>query len=212
MWLEFNAGNLAYIQVPAEYYESAFNKRTKKLDRDFRKRGVSSHANPLLDFIFFGFNMEDELVGGYGEDKQALRQALSLALDWEERNDTFYNSKNIIYDGPIPPTLDGHPEGGRAPSSYRGQDLDRARTLLAKAGYPNGQGLPAIQYVTDNNPTSMEQAELLKRQLGEIGIQVNAEHVDFSTLIEKVDNRKAQMFSFAWSSDYPDAENNLALF
>jgi len=36
--------------------------------------------------------------------------------------------------------------------------------------------------------------------------------VDFSTLMEIVDNKQAQLFSFAWGSDYPDAENNLALF
>ena len=34
----------------------------------------------------------------------------------------------------------------------------------------------------------------------------------FSTLIENVHKKKAQMFSFAWGSDYPDAENTLALF
>ena len=35
---------------------------------------------------------------------------------------------------------------------------------------------------------------------------------NFAQLIDTVNNKKAPMFSFAWSSDYPDAENNLALF
>jgi len=212
MWLQFDTGRLALTQVPAENFEMAFNKRSQKLKRTWRKRGIKSFAVPLLDFIFIGFNMEDPLLGGYDDAHKWLRQALSLALDWDERNDTFYNRLNIIYDGPIPPGLDGYPEGGRAPVSYRGPDIQRARELLAKAGYPGGEGLPPIQYFTNRGGNSSEQTEMLKRQLAKIGVRLDVQLVDFSTLIQNVNNKKAPMFSFAWSSDYPDAENNLALF
>ena len=156
--------------------------------------------------------MEDPLLGGYTPEKRALRQALSLAADWDERNETFYSGINIIYDGPIPPTLDGHPEGHKVPGAYRGPDLDRARAKLAEAGYPNGEGLPPIIYYTNRGGNNPQQTELLKRQLAKIGVRVEPQLVDFSTLIEKVNSRAAPMFSFAWSSDYPDGENNLALF
>lgn len=212
MWLSFRAGKLAYTEVPAEYFEEAFNKRTHKLNRDLKREGIKSHASPLLDFIFIGFNMEDPVLGGYTPQKKALRQAISLALDWEERNDTFYNSKNIVYDGPIPPTLDGYPEGGKAEKAYRGPNVQRAEALLAEAGYPGGKGLPPITYFTSIGGNNAEQADLMKRQLAAIGVKLEPQLVDFSTLIEYVDNRKAPLFSFAWSSDYPDGENNLALF
>ena len=45
-----------------------------------------------------------------------------------------------------------------------------------------------------------------------IDVRLNVRLVDFSALIEAVNKKKAPFFSFAWSSDYPDAENNLALF
>jgi ABC-type transport system substrate-binding protein len=211
MWLKFNSNKLAYTEVPAEYFQEAFNKRNRKLKREFKRKGVLGFENPLLDFIFIGFNMEDPVLGGYTPEKKALRHALSLALDWDERNDTFYNSKNLIYDGPIPPTLDGHPEDGRA-GKWRGLDLERARQQLAAAGYPNGEGLPPIKYYTNRGGNNAEQAELLKRQLGAIGVKLEPQFVDFSTLIDNVNNKKAPLFSFAWSSDYPDGENNLALF
>ena len=105
MWLQFRSGNLDYTTVPAENYATAFNKRTKKLTPEFRKEGITGHHVPLLDFIYYGFNMEDELLGGYSDEKKYLRQAISLALDWEERNDAFYNSTCVIYDGMIPPGL-----------------------------------------------------------------------------------------------------------
>ena len=54
--------------------------------------------------------------------------------------------------------------------------------------------------------------DLLRRQLGEIGVEIDGQMVDFSQLIELTNKKQAPMFSFAWLSDYPDAENNLALF
>ncbi|MBX3363465.1 MAG: hypothetical protein KF866_01760 [Phycisphaeraceae bacterium] len=212
MWLEFEVGNLAYTEVPAEYFDRAFDKRTRQLLPALGERGVRGHSDLLLDFIFRGFNMEDELVGGYTPQKKALRQAINLAINLDEFNELFYNGLNHVYDGPIPPGLEGYPEGGRAPVNYRGPNLELARQKLAEAGYPNGQGLPPIKFYTSRGGNNPQQTELLRNQLRQINVRVEAELVDFSTLIEYVNNRKAPMFGFAWSSDYPDAENNLALF
>ena len=212
MWLEFLAGKLDYTQVPAENYLEAYHKRSRKLKKDFAEKGIVSHAVPLLDFIFRAFNMEDQLLGGYDEKPSKLRQAIALAADLYEFDSTYYNSTNIIYDGMIPPGMDGYPEEGKAPISWLGPDLERARKLLAEAGYPNGDGLPVIDYYVSRSGNIPQQAEMFKRQLAEIGVQLNVRTLNFSQLIETVNKKKAPMFSFAWSSDYPDAENNLALF
>ncbi len=212
MWLQFKSKDVDYVQVPAENFEQAFVKRTKKLQSSMKKEGIVDYAAPLLDFIFIGFNMEDETLGGYTPEKKALRHAISLALDWDERNDSFYNGINLIYDGMIPPGLDGHPEGGVGPLSYRGPNLERARELMVEAGYPNGEGLAPIDYYVGRSGNNAEQAEMLARQLDRIGIKIKTRLVDFPQLMEIVDNKKAPMFAFAWSSDYPDGENNLALF
>jgi len=216
MWLDFQSGKLDYVQVPAEYFEQAFVLRTKKLRPEYAAKGITSHAVPLLDFIFRGFNMEDPVVGGYTEEKRALRQAISLAIDLDEFNKKFYNGLNIIYDGPIPPGLDGYPEDGEAPVSYRGPDIDYAKELLEKAGYKDGKDRSGrqlvLEYYSDNSANSAEQAQALQRMLDKIGVKLNVRLVNFSELIEAVNEKKAQMFAFAWGSDYPDAENNLALF
>ncbi|MHC4579443.1 MAG: ABC transporter substrate-binding protein [Planctomycetota bacterium] len=211
-WLEFRTGNQDFVTVPAENFRDAFVKRTRRLRSSYRKKGIRAEAVPLLDFIFRGFNMDDPLVGGYTEKKKALRRAMHLAVDLEEFNDTFYNGICVVYDGPIPPQLDGHPAGHLLPRGNQGPDLDRARAELARAGYPDGRGLPEIEFWTSHGGNSKEQTEMLERQLERIGVELSVRLVDFSQLIEAVHNKKAPMFSFAWGSDYPDAENNLAIF
>lgn len=212
MWLDFRSKRIGYVQVPAEYFDQAYIKRTRRLRPSFSREGIVSHALPLLDFIFRGFNMEDPVVGGYTPEKIALRQAICLAIDLDEFNDKFYNGINVIYDGPIPPGLAGFPEGGATRLNYRGPDLDYARERMADAGYPGGKGLPTIDYYVSQGGNETEQTQMLIRQLARIGVRLNPRLVDFSELIENVNNKKAQFFGFAWGSDYPDAENNLALF
>lgn len=212
MWLKFQAGELDYTTVPETGYYDAFARRSGNLKKSYVDRGIRAYKDPLLDFIFRGFNMEDPLVGGYTEEKKALRQAICLAVDLDELNEAYYNNTAIVYDGMISPGMDGYPENGRLPNAFRGPDLERARALLAKAGYPDGEGLPTIDLYTSNGATSERMAALLVRQLDKINVKINPRLVDFSTLIESVDNKKAQFFSFAWGSDYPDAENNLACF
>ena len=212
MWLDFQAKNLDYTQVPAENYLEAFHKRSRRLKKDFKEKGVVAHKVPLLDFIFRAFNMEDELLGGYSENKKKLRQAIALATDLYEFDSTFYNSTNVLYDGMIPPGLDGYPEDGKGPVSWLNHDVERAKALLAEAGYPGGEGLPVIDYYVSRSGNIPEQAQLLKRQLAKIGVELNVRILNFAQLIDTVTRKKAPMFSYAWSSDYPDGENNLQLF
>jgi oligopeptide transport system substrate-binding protein len=156
--------------------------------------------------------MEDPIVGGYDERGKALRQAIAYAVDMDEFNETFYEGLCLQYDGPIPPGLDGHPEDHILEGAPRGPDLQKARELLAKAGYPNGEGLPPIRYYTNSSSINAQMTDLLRRQLSEIGVELDTQLVDFSQLIELTNKKQAPMFSFAWLTDYPDGENNLALF
>ncbi len=216
MWLDFQSGKIGYTQVPAEFFEQAFVLRTRRLRPEWEQRGIVAHAVPLLDFIFRGFNMEDPVVGGYDEKRKALRQAISLAINLDEMNEKFYNGLNIVYDGPIPPGLDGFPEDGNASVSYRGPDIEHAKELLAKAGYPGGRDAQGrqlvIDFYTSIGGNNAEQIQAEQRMLERIGVKLNARQLNFSELIEAVNEKKAQVFGFAWGSDYPDAENNLALF
>ena len=55
-------------------------------------------------------------------------------------------------------------------------------------------------------------ADMVGRQLRRAGIRMEPNFNSFPELSEKLNRGKAQMFGLAWGSDYPDAENNLALF
>ena len=217
MWLKFLNKEIDYTTVPRSGYDQAFIKRNRRLRKSFADRGIRSAPVALLDLIYNGFNMEDPVYGGYEDEDKYLRQAISLMYDYDEINEAFYSGQNLIYDGPIPAGMDGHPEGHTVEKNYRGVNLPKAKRLMAKAGYPDGIGadgqpLPPLKFFTSKQPESLAMAEMNKRSLAKIGVKLQIESVDFATLSDMLRSKRATCFGLAWGSDYPDAENNLQLF
>jgi oligopeptide transport system substrate-binding protein len=204
LWLKFRAGDLDFVQVPAEFQPSVFDEEWRMRDA-FVKEGVGSFTYEIIDMVFRGFDMEHPITGGFERGKK-IRNAIALAIDMEEIGDAFYNGAIEVYDGPIPPGLDGHlPKHG-------GPDPERAKALLAEAGYPEGKGLPPIELHTFRSSATVEQTEMLARQLKKIGVQLVGNYHSFPELDAKIKKKQCQMFGLSWNADYPDAENFLALF
>lgn len=208
MWLKWRVGDIDLILIPTLYYPAIFDRGLAPRPR-FVADGVTVEPYKRLDLVFRGFNMKDPIVGGFEKGK-LLRQALSCAYDMAEISDAFYAGAAVVYDGPIPPGLEGHDPDLVSP--YRGPNLDKAKKLLAQAGYPNGEGLPPLQFHAHNGGSSPEQAEMLRRQWAKIGVKLEVHLHSFPELNRRIKTKTAQIFSLAWGSDYPDAENNLALF
>lgn len=208
MWLKFRVGDIDFVQTPAEYQPSIFDAEWNLRPR-FLKEELGYFQYNVVDLVYKGFDMEHPITGGFGRGK-LVRQAISLAIDNREIGDAFYNDAIVVYDGPIPPGLAGHDEKKISP--YRGPNLEKARALLAAAGYPNGENLPPIQYHTNRTTGSIEQVEMLRRQLSKIGVELAGNFHSFPELDSKIKKKQCQMFGLAWVADYPDAENFLALF
>src|SRR5690606_28598878 len=54
--------------------------------------------------------------------------------------------------------------------------------------------------------------EYLGRQLAELGLKINVISNTWPVMLQRIQNRQAQLWSIAWGADYPDAENFLQLF
>ncbi len=94
-----------------------------QLTDSMRKQDIHLITTVAASIWYVGFNMLDPVVGGLGEDRQKLRQALSIAFDYDEFISIFLNGRGIPAQGPIPPGLFGYVDGvaGLNPYVYENQ-------------------------------------------------------------------------------------------
>ncbi len=138
-----------------------------------------------------------------------LRQALNYAIDRHRIVTYVLHGRGVpCVHGFVPPSLPGYsPDVG----GY-GFDPDRARHLLAEAGYPHGRGLPTLLLQLGHNPRTASVAEAVQQQWREIGVNVELRQVDFPQHLSQVRSGALPMWRTSWIGDYPDPENFLALF
>jgi ABC-type transport system substrate-binding protein len=202
--------------------------RAEYLDKGFRLNRGSD-----VNSYFIGFNMLDPLVGD-GPDAQTkarnrkLRQAISIAIDWEEWSKVFPKDGGDTAQSPLPPGIFGSREGtaeGVNPVTHVWKDgkavrrsIAEAKQLMVQAGYPGGRdaktGKPLVLNYDVYFPATPErkpQIDWVVRQFAKIDIQLEVRATDNSQFQDKVRKGKYQVFWLGWNADYPDAENFLFL-
>lgn len=200
----------------------------------FQERGFKFPRDTDPNSWYMGFNWLDPVVGKGDTPEQQqrnrkLRQALSIAIDWEEGyGRIFRNRGGVAGHGPVPPGVFGSREaepGHFNPVTHhlvdgqvRRRPIEDAKRLLAEAGYPDGRdartGRPLVlnyDFMRVVTPEVKAENDWMIKQYAKIGVQLDVRATDYNQFQEKVHQGKHQIFWWGWFADYPDAENFLFL-
>ena len=101
-------------------------------------------------------------------DDVRVRQALSYAFPYDDYVALPMSGTATQAFGPVPATMSGKAENG----VRYAHDLDRARALLAEAGYPDG-GFEVTATYTSGISAGAKATELYKAELAKIGVTLN---------------------------------------
>ena len=189
-------------------------------------QGISLNTAVTSSVFYMGFNMLDPVVGGDSESARLLRQAISIALDYEEYISIFNNGRGVAAQGPIPPGIFGNRSGADGVNPYvyelqgdkiRRKEIEQARNLMTKAGYPEGRDLKTgkslILYydTTSAGPDGKARLNWMRKQFAKLGVQLVIRASDYNRFQEKMREGSGQIFMWGWNADYPDPENFLFL-
>ncbi len=224
-WNKFLQGYYDQSAVVTEGFDQAIQLTSggqAELTPAMRAKGMKLLTNVDTSTVYMGFNMLDNVVGGYDPRAQKLRQAISIAVDQEEYIEIFLNGRGLPAQGPLPPGLFGHEAGcaGANPYVYdcvaggpRRKAIEDARRLLAEAGYPDGvnprSGKPLLLYydTVTRGPGDKANLDWMVKQFGKLGIQLVPRATDYNRFQDKMREGNAQIFRWGWNADYPDPEN-----
>ncbi len=206
---------------------------SERVNKEYTERGFKLPRTVDISTWYVGFNWLDPVVGkGDTPEQQTrnrkLRQALSIAIDWEEYSRVFPKKGGEVAMGPLPAGLAGSRHGtpeGINPVTHQVVDgkvvrrsIDEAKKLLAEAGYPDGReektGRPLVlNYDYQRVPTPEIKSELdwMVKQYAKLGVQLEIRATDYNQFQDKMRKGTQQIFFWGWLADYPDAENFLFL-
>ena len=196
------------------------------LTEAMRERGIALSTSVAATMFYMGFNMLDPVIGGDSERARLLRQAISIAVDFEEYVSIFQNGRGLAAQGPIPPGIFGHLEGraGMNPVVYDWVDgapkrkpIEDARALMAQAGFlggrdsASGKPLVLLYEAIFRGPDDKARFSWLRKQFQKLDIQLVVRTTDYNRFREKMLKGTGQIYMWGWSADYPDPENFLFL-
>ncbi len=202
----YQNGNLSMIKdVPTEEIPSLAD-------------NAEFHIEPIMGTYYVTFNTERE---PFNDPK--VREALSLAIDRKYvaetiMQGTYSPATNFVGPGVSDEASGSSFEdvtkqkyGDHFDTADYDKDLEKAKQLLADAGYPNGEGFPEFAYLTNDSGYHKPVAEYLQSAWGELGLTMTVNIQEWKTVTA---DRREGNFDVArngWVYDWDDPSNMINL-
>ncbi|MBM7704439.1 ABC transporter substrate-binding protein [Metabacillus iocasae] len=163
---------------------------------------LQTFFRPSLNIAYLGLTS----TRGPLKDK-LVRQALNHAVDKQALLDAFYAGEGTPAKNPMPEVVEGY---NAAIEDYP-FDLEKAKALLAEAGYADGfeMELWAMPVARPYMPDGQKVAEALQANFEKIGVKAKIVTYEWATYLDKARAGEADSFLLGWTGDNGDADNFL---
>jgi ABC-type transport system substrate-binding protein len=221
-WNKFLQGYYDASGIASDSFDQAVqfvSEGDAQLTPKMQEKKIRLQTSVASSIYYLGFNMLDDVVGGDSEKARKLRQALSIAIDYEEYISIYMNGRGIAAQGLLPPGIYGYQAGEKGLNTvvYKGvgqrKPLLDAQNLMTSAGYKGGLDPKTGEALTlyfDTASTSIDERPRMnwfRKQFEKLGVKLVIRATDYNRFQEKMRNGHAQIFMWGWNADYPDPEN-----
>ena len=214
-WLAFLNGEADWVDLPDGFLPVAMP--GGQLAPNLAKRGIRAERVVLPSTYYTMFNMEHPVVGGYSPERVALRRAVGLAIDVDREITLLRHGSAVAAQSPVAVHMSGyHPAWRSEMSDY---SPARARALLDLYGWrdrngdgwretPEGQPL-LLQMATQPSQEMRRFDELMKRDLGAVGLRVEFATANWPEQYKAARAGKLMMWSVSGRASAPDGIEGL---
>ncbi|MGD8189000.1 ABC transporter substrate-binding protein [Brevibacillus ginsengisoli] len=158
---------------------------------------------PSMNVGYLGFNNEKKPF-----DNPKVREALGHAINKPALIQAFYGGLAQPATNMLAPKVWGYNDS----ITDRDYNLDKAKQLLAEAGYPNGFEVEfmAMPVSRPYMPSAQKTAEAIQQDFNKIGVKTKIITFEWATYLSKLKKGESQMFLIGWTGDNGDPDNFLA--
>ena len=174
---------------------------TQHIDRVKANPNLVLESQPGINVAYFAMNCSKKPF-----DDVRVRQAVAFAISKEKIRKAAYDDRGDIAVTPCPRLLPGHLE-----IEDRKQDVERAKKLLAEAGFPDGFettlwcGAISRPYM----PSPPLVATQIQQDLARVGIRVKVNVVPWTQYLKDTKEGKHDTCLLGWMCDYGDTDDYL---
>ena len=159
--------------------------------------------DPYLGTYYYRFNVTRSPF-----DRLQVRRALSLAVDRQQIVDRLTKGDQRPAYGYTPDGMTGY----QTPQPLE-FNVDRARVLLAEAGFPGGEGFPTAEILINTSENHRRIAEAIQ-EMWRIHLNINVSIVnqEWKVYLNEVTNLQYDISRSGWIGDYMDPITFLGMF
>ncbi len=193
------------LDIPVEEVENVLGTLREAQAGENVKHIVDSKSS--MSISYYGFAHESEVFS-----KKEVRKAFNMAIDRDAIIETWLEGEGWAANNGFVPKMQGYPQ-----SNVNGHEFNvsKAKSLMAQAGYPNGNGFPTVDlYVNGLEESGIHKlAKAVSFSLKQnLGVNINVKLCSIEEREEAIRNNEAIFWRSGWVADYPDPENFLNLF
>ena len=185
----YETGELDYIELPPiaiPHYKNSPEYRNK----------------PQLRGYYYGFNITKPPF-----DNILVRRALAHSIN-RSLIPKILKGGELAASSWIPKGMFGYNDG--IGSKFNPQ---KARSLLANAGYADGKNFPKVTAVFNTGDVNRLVGEYLQEQWKKhLNIDIKFESQEWKVFLSRLDLDPPQIFRLGWGADFPDPDNFMNLF
>ncbi len=156
-------------------------------------------AYPKADIHYLGMNQKDERLAN-----PKVREAMRWLVDYQGMADSFLRGQFKVHQAFWPSGF----FAAYTETPFK-LDVEKAKALLAEAGYPDGF---EIELDAANTWPWSEVAQSLQATMGQAGVKVSIVPAEQKQVITKYRARNHQVVLLYWSPDYMDPHSNADTF
>ncbi|HZZ11904.1 MAG TPA: ABC transporter substrate-binding protein, partial [Paraburkholderia sp.] len=161
---------------------------------------IDMPSQPGFNLGYLAYNVTHKPV-----DKVEVRQALDMAINKKAIIDSVYQGAGQAATNPMPPTQWSYDKNLKS-ASY---DTDKAKALLAKAGFPNGFDITlwAMPVQRAYNPNARLMAEMIQADWAKIGVKAKIVTYEWGEYIKRAHAGEDDAMLIGWTGDNGDPDN-----
>lgn len=206
-WNGFKEGRYDFLSaIPANQLKQIVEENIESFKGKQPKYVLERNAEMMTQYYLFNTHKAP-----FNDVK--VRKAINYAIDKDKLIERvlFGQAYGPANNGIVPPTFDFYKSSEIEGYQF---NLDKAKKLLAEAGYPNGKGFPEVRLIVNsgNLRNNTVAGEIQKQLLMNLNINVSFESLPNADKFLLQTSGGGDIFRDGWVADYPSPESFLSIF